>query len=124
MSDHPYYPIVFKICAADEWQKAKDEEQYQGSETDRQDGFIHLSLPAQVAETAYRHFGGVEGLMLISIVTFELDIRYEKSRDGTVFPHLYGSLPMKKVAYELPLLLGDDGLHRFPPDINKYTPDS
>jgi uncharacterized protein (DUF952 family) len=84
---------------------------------DLADGYIHLSTAAQVAETAARHFAGEEGLWLLAVETDGLaDLRWEPSRGGQLFPHLYGTLKRAHVASARPLPLGRDG-HVFPEDL-------
>ena len=64
---------------------------------DRRDGFIHFSTAAQVEETARRHFAGRTDLLLVAVDVDGLDIRWEPSRGGELFPHLYGVLPLSAV---------------------------
>lgn len=84
---------------------------------DRRDGFIHFSTGAQVAETASKHFAGQSDLLLVSVNATQLGdrLKWEPSRGGTLFPHLYGELEVTAVARVEPLLLGPDGRHVFPP---------
>jgi uncharacterized protein (DUF952 family) len=79
-------------------------------------GFIHLSTAAQVRETAAKHFGGQPDLLLIAVATEALGaaLRYESSRGGDLFPHLYEALPLSAVRWVKPLPLGRDGRHVFP----------
>jgi uncharacterized protein (DUF952 family) len=82
---------------------------------DLTDGFIHFSTDAQVRETAAKHFAGQRDLMLVAVDGEALGerLRYEPSRGGALFPHLYGSLPFSAVLWEKPLPLADDGSHDF-----------
>jgi uncharacterized protein (DUF952 family) len=84
---------------------------------DRRDGFIHFSTGAQVAETASKHFAGQSDLLLVSVNATQLGdrLKWEPSRGGKLFPHLYGELEVAAVARVEPLLLGADGRHVFPP---------
>lgn len=84
---------------------------------DRRDGFIHFSTGAQVAETASKHFAGQSDLLLVSVNATQLGdrLKWEPSRGGTLFPHLYGELEVTAVARVEPLSLGPDGRHVFPP---------
>src|SRR4051812_32934399 len=108
--------MVYKIVSAGEWRDAEAAGRFDGSEVDRRDCFIHFSTPAQVRETAARHFAGHNGLLLVAVDTSKLPIRWEPSRGGELFPHLYGSLPIDVVVWSRRLELGQDGRHVFPPD--------
>jgi uncharacterized protein (DUF952 family) len=86
---------------------------------DLADGFIHFSTAAQVRETAARHFAGQTGLVLIAVEAGALGsfLRWEPSRGGDLFPHLYGPLPLAAVRWVAPLALGADGVHVFARDV-------
>jgi uncharacterized protein (DUF952 family) len=109
-------PTIYKICRASEWNAAITAGQYLGSEIDRRDGFIHFSTAEQVAETARRHFAGQTDLVLVAVDETGLGprLRYEPSRGGQLFPHLYGPLNVAGVRWVKPLPLAADGGHRFP----------
>lgn len=89
---------------------------FRGAAVDRQDGYIHFSSADQVAETAARHFAGIEDLVLIAVEAQALGsaLKWEPSRGGALFPHLYGPLPHDAVRWVKPLRLGPDGRHVFP----------
>jgi uncharacterized protein (DUF952 family) len=89
------HAIVYKICARGEWQAAEDAGTYAGSADDLRDGFIHFSLAHQLRETARKYFAGRGDLVLIAVDTAQLGeaLRYEASRGGDLFPHLYAPLP-------------------------------
>jgi uncharacterized protein (DUF952 family) len=84
---------------------------------DRRDGFIHFSTATQVVETASKHFVGQSDLLLLSIDATRLgdQLKWEPSRGGALFPHLYGDLDVAAVTRVEPLPLGPDGRHVFPP---------
>lgn len=109
--------IIYHICRAEEWRAAQDAGQYAGSSQDAADGFIHFSAAAQVVESAARHRAGQSGLVLLSVDTALLgeSLRWEASRRGQLFPHLYSPLPLSAVTAVRDLPLGPDGLHVFPP---------
>jgi uncharacterized protein (DUF952 family) len=109
-------PVVYKICPASLWREAECEGIFRGSDHDRRDGFIHFSTAAQVADTAARHFAGQRNLLLIAVDADQLGdaLRWEPSRGGALFPHLYGELDLGAVRRVLPLPLGADGRHRLP----------
>ena len=109
-------PTIYKICRAAEWRAATAAGKYQGSVVDLRDGFIHLSTADQVAETARRHFAGQADLVLVAVDDARLGsaIRYEPSRGGALFPHLYGALDPAAVLWVKPLPLASSGTHVFP----------
>lgn len=90
---------VFKICGNTEWQAAEATGVYSGNDDDIRDGFIHLSTQSQVAGTLEKHYAGRTGLLLVAIDTEALgpDLKWEPSRGGALFPHLYGPLPLSAV---------------------------
>lgn len=106
---------IFKIVAEGEWQDARTDGVYHGAPVDHADGFIHFSLADQVEETAARHFGGQDGLLLVAVDPARLGdaLKYEPSRGGKLFPHLYASLALSAVIWEKPLPLGANGEHDF-----------
>ena len=107
---------VFKICDAALWREAERLGAFTGAGIDIQDGYIHLSGPDQVAETAARHFAGMDDLVLIAVDAAALGaaLKWEPSRGGALFPHLYGPLRLETVRWAKPLPLGTDGRHVFP----------
>lgn len=108
--------IIYKIVPREIWQDARREGVFRGAAIDLQDGFIHFSTAAQALETARRHFAGAEGLLLVAVDTASLGeaLRFEPSRGGDLFPHLYANLPFDAVLWERPLLRGENGQHVFP----------
>ena len=102
---------VYKILPRAEWIAAQDADRFDGSEIDRRDGYIHLSTSAQAAETARLHFAGREELVLLKLRAFDLGeaLRWEPSRDGELFPHLYGPLTPAQVRAANPLASNADG---------------
>ena len=110
-------PTLFKICPAALWREAERAGRFRGSPVDLKDGFIHFSTAAQVAETAARHFAGERDLVLVQMDAARLGaaLKWEPSRGGALFPHLYGDLEIAAVRKVEPLPLGPDGRHVFPP---------
>lgn len=108
---------IYKIVDAAAWAEAGRAGSFAGSPADLRDGFIHFSTAAQAPETAARHFAGVAGLVLVAVETDALGaaLKWEPSRGGALFPHLYGGLPLSAVAWAAPLPLRADGRHAFPP---------
>jgi uncharacterized protein (DUF952 family) len=110
-------PTLYKICPAALWRAAEREGVFRGSAHDLRDGFIHFSTAAQVAETAAKHFAGQDDLLLIAVDGDALGdaLKWEVSRGGARFPHLYGELALRRVTSVAALPLGPDGRHRLPP---------
>lgn len=108
--------IVYKIVPETLWRQAKEKGAFEGAEIDLKDGYIHFSTGAQARETARLHFAGVAGLMLVAVDAMRLGeaLKFEPSRGGDLFPHLYGALQFTSVLWEMPLLIGADGMHAFP----------
>ena len=108
---------IYKICPVELWRDAERDGTFRGFEVDARDGFIHFSTAAQVAETAARHFAGQSDLVLVRLDAAGLGaaLKWEPSRGGALFPHLYGELDLKAVRKVDPLPLGPDGRHVFPP---------
>ena len=106
---------VYKIVATEEWAKAQATGVFTGAAIDRADGFIHFSTAKQAPETAAKWFAGRGDLTLAAIDAEALgkDLRWEPSRGGALFPHLYATLPMSAVVWSRPLPLGRDGRHIF-----------
>lgn len=109
--------IIYKICPAALWREAERSGVFRGSEVDLRDGFIHFSTAAQAAETAAKHFAGQHHLVLVHVDAAKLGdkLKWEPSRGGALFPHLYGELDLAAVSRVEPLPLGPDGTHKLPP---------
>jgi uncharacterized protein (DUF952 family) len=107
---------IFKICPQSLWQEAEAEGVLRGLPIDVADGYIHFSTGGQLAETLRLHFAGVGGLVVAAVDAKKLGerLRYEPSRGGELFPHLYDTLPMSAVLWVRPLALGADGGHVLP----------
>ncbi len=102
---------VYKILSRAEWAAAKAEGVFEGSALDRKDGYIHLSTAAQAGETARLHFKGQADLLLLTLDAERLSaaIKWEPSRGGQLFPHLYGPLKTADVEAERDLPLNAEG---------------
>jgi uncharacterized protein (DUF952 family) len=107
---------IYKICERALWEEAGRSGVFAGSGIDARDGFIHLSTAAQVRDTAAQHFAGATDLMLIAVDAEALAgaLKWEASRGGDLFPHLYGALPLTAVIWAKPLPMGANGRHVFP----------
>jgi uncharacterized protein (DUF952 family) len=108
--------LIYKICPRALWQEAGRAGVFRGAPVDRADGYIHFSTAAQVRETAARHFAGQSDLVLVAVAAEALGpaLKWEPSRGGALFPHLYADLPLRCVRSIEPLPLGADGVHQFP----------
>jgi len=108
--------VIYKICTASEWHEAEHSGAYRGSAVDLKDGFIHFSTAEQAAETAGKWFAGQHDLVLVAVDGDALGARlkWEPSRGGALFPHLYGELPLQAVLRVDPLPLDTAGRHIFP----------
>ena len=107
---------IYKICAQVEWLEAQRDGRYRGSAVDHRDGFIHFSTATQTVETAEKHFAGQKDLMLIAINAEALgaELKWEPSRGGALFPHLYGVMPLAAVRWVKPLPDESGGKRAFP----------
>lgn len=106
---------IYKIVSAEAWRAAEAEGVFRGAAIDLADGYIHFSGAAQVEETAAKHFAGQSDLLLVAIDAGKLGdaLKWEVSRGGAPFPHLYAPLMLGAVARVSPLPLGADGRHDF-----------
>jgi uncharacterized protein (DUF952 family) len=107
--------LIYKIVPADLWREAEQSGAFSGAPIDRRDGFIHFSTAAQVRATALKHFAGQRDLLLVGVDPLQLgeNLRFEPSREGALFPHLYAPLDIVAASFVRPLPLDADGVHRF-----------
>lgn len=107
---------IYHICQRTDWEACQDGGFYNAPEADRADGFLHFSNAEQIVESAARHRAGQAGLVLIEADGGALGdaLRWEVSRNGALFPHLYGPIPLDAVTAVHDLPLDPDGLHIFP----------
>ena len=103
--------LIYKLLDQAAWDAALAEGAFKGSALDLADGFIHFSSGAQAAETARRYFRGRDDLVLVAVDADQLGagLRWEPSRGGDLFPHLYAPLPTSAVVFTRTLKLGADG---------------
>ncbi len=111
--------LVYKIFRADEWAELRTNKETAGAPVDLVDGFVHFSTIAQAPDTAAKHFAGEDDLMLLAVDADKLgdDLKWEVSRGGALFPHLYRMLRLEDVHWAQPLPLRD-GQHQFPPGLS------
>ncbi|PJF08338.1 DUF952 domain-containing protein [Pseudorhodobacter sp. MZDSW-24AT] len=107
--------LIYKIFRRPEWDAFRAAGETEGAPVDLADGFIHFSTAAQVAETAARHFATESDLVLVAFRADALgpDLKWEPSRGGALFPHLYRALRLTDVVWDKSLPLGATG-HIFP----------
>lgn len=109
--------LVYRLCQPEDWRAAVMAGVFAGSEVDRRDGFIHLSGADQVLDTAERHYAAVRPLMLLTVDAHRVhgEVRWEESRDGALFPHLYGTIPLEAVLAAQSLAVDREGHLMIPP---------
>lgn len=108
--------LIYHVCERAAWEAVQSAGRYLGSAQDRRDGFIHFSTVAQVEASAAKHHAGRAALVLLAVDPGALGdaLRWEPSRGGDLFPHLYGPLPLAAVRWAEELAVGPDGRHLFP----------
>ena len=111
--------LIYKIARKAEWAEAERTGVFTGSADDKRDGFIHFSAAAQVRGTCAIHFAGERDLLLVTVDTQRLGpaLKWEVSRKGEKFPHLYGPLALSDVRSIVSIERGADGSAIFPPEI-------
>lgn len=111
--------LIYKIVPKDLWREAEAAGRFDGAPVDHADGFIHFSDASQVRETAAKHFANESDLLLVAVEAAALGaaLKWEVSRGGALFPHLYAPLDPASAAFVVELPLGPDGRHRFPEDL-------
>ncbi|WP_020188079.1 DUF952 domain-containing protein [Methylopila sp. 73B] len=116
--------LIYKIAPAALWRETEAAGRFDGAPVDVADGYIHFSTAAQARETAAKHFAGQDDLLLIAVDACALGqaLRWEPSRGGALFPHLYAPLGLDAVRWVVPLPLGADGRHAFPQPSFGETP--
>jgi len=103
--------VVYKIVAADAWNRASETGRFCGSSDDQRDGYIHLSDAMQVSGTYQKYFLGQNDLLLVAFACATLDphLKWEVSRGGALFPHYYGALPVGLALWQRPIIMQTDG---------------
>ncbi|UWQ63967.1 DUF952 domain-containing protein [Leisingera caerulea] len=110
--------LIYKIFRADEWAALQAAGETSGAPIDVADGYVHFSTATQAAETAAKHFAGAEGLTLLACDADAMgdDLKWEVSRGGAEFPHLYRNIRMSDILWAKPLPLVE-GTHQFPEEM-------
>ena len=116
----PVYKVLTEQAFTESWSQGR----FAGSADDVRDGFIHLSAAHQLAGTLASHFAGQAGLVLLAVDPGRLGpaLKWEASRGGALFPHLYAPLDLAAVLWAEPLSLGEDGAHRLPAALSPLPP--
>lgn len=111
--------LIYKIADRESWDRARQDGVYRGSPDDLRDGYLHFSTAPQAIDTAAKHFSRREGLIIAAVGVADLgpSLKWEPSRGGQLFPHLYAPLPMTCVRWTRELPVGVDGAHQFPVEV-------
>ena len=112
--------LIYKILPAAEWQEVQAKGRFDGSAIDLRDGYIHFSTAAQAQETGRKYFSGMADLMVLAVEGESLGpaLKWEPSRGGDLFPHLYGPLPVSAVKQAFAVTFGADGA----PELSDLAP--
>ncbi len=110
---------IYKICTVEDWAAAETAGVYPGSPRDSEDGFIHFSLSEQLAGTLAKYYADADRLVVVAVraKSFGESLRYEPSRDGALFPHLYATLPLSAVTWTRQITRDAKGVFRLPDEI-------
>ncbi len=102
---------IFKILTQDEWVSFQRKGQFEGSELDQSDGFIHMSADTELQGTLDKYYtpGDVIVLLAMKAEKFDARLKWEESRDGAMFPHFYGPLELSHVRWRRQLRSDDAG---------------
>ena len=113
--------VVYKVLTPAQWTEAESQGEFLGADIDQTDGYIHFSSASQVRETVAKHFDGEMCLVLVGVDAERLgdDLRWESSRGGNLFPHLYDKLSLDCVVSVDDLPIGKNGQHIFPDEFDK-----
>ena len=100
----PHPTTAYKILTADQWTQFQTDGAFTGAPIDLADGYIHMSTADQLSETLSKHFSGQDNLTIaeIDLTNFGPDLKWEASRGGALFPHLYAPLSMAAVRSSRP----------------------
>jgi len=108
--------FAYKILTREQWEQFRADGIFHGAPVDLTDGYIHLSARAQTAGTAAKHFAGQDDLVLamIDLAALGETVKWEVSRGGELFPHVYGAIPLSAVTTSAKIRLDETGRHVFP----------
>ncbi len=104
-------PVAYKVLTSDQMIALEHDGVFAGAPIDLADGYIHLSTHAQLTETVDKHFAGQDGLWIaaVDLEAFGDAVKWEASRGGQLFPHLYGDLPLSTLLAYGELVRDADG---------------
>lgn len=104
--------MIYKVCSKSVWEEIRTLTSWNGSPHDMRDGFIHFSTASQLEGTVRKHYAGQTDLILLVIEADTLGdaLKWEASRDGDLFPHLYGPLPTSTIESAQELTTAKDGM--------------
>lgn len=107
--------LIYKILRSNEWAALQAHGETHGAPVDIADGYVHFSTAAQAPETASKWFAAMENLQLLAFdsATLGAALKWEPSRGGQLFPHLYGSLKLQDMIWHA-ALPWDGAAHVFP----------
>ena len=112
------FDFVYKICTKSEWNTAKENKIFKGTDLDLKDGFIHFSDKNQVKQTLNKFYNNQSNLIILKVDALKLkNLVYEQSSDGNIFPHLYSDLDLKFVIEDYSIDLKDNGSHILPSEL-------
>jgi uncharacterized protein (DUF952 family) len=105
--------IIYKILTTDQWNTLQSTGEFAGAPIDIQDGYVHFSTEAQLQTTADKHFQGQTGLFILAVDAedVEADLKWEPSRGGDLFPHLYSTMKLDQVLWARPVQSSGDQHH-------------
>ena len=116
---HLQHSLIYKVVTSDQWEAARKSGVFRGAPVDIEDGYIHFSTDQQLRATVAKHFAGQTDLILVAVeaAAIESSLKWEASRGGDLFPHLYDDLHFSAVVWEedLPLIENE---HRFPAQLD------
>jgi uncharacterized protein (DUF952 family) len=112
--------LIYKVMTETAFEASRRQGHFDGSADDLRDGFIHFSAAHQLAATLAKYFVGQEGLVLLAVDPARLGpaLKWETSRGGALFPHLYAPLDLAAVLWTEPLALGPGGRHIVPEGVS------
>jgi len=104
--------FIYKICSISDWSSFQKKRKFYGTKKDLLDGYIHFSRRNKVETTLKKHFFKKKNLILLKVKIFKIkDLKWEKSKEGKLFPHLYSFLDIKDVKSTYKISLKKKGLH-------------
>ncbi|QIG79915.1 DUF952 domain-containing protein [Stakelama tenebrarum] len=108
--------VAYKVLTGEQMAQLKREGRFSGAPIDLADGYVHLSTAAQLTETVDKHFAGQQGLWIaaVDLAAHGDAIKWEESRGGALFPHLYAPMLLETLIAYSPIERKDDGTVKLP----------